>query len=77
MYPHGHDLVNCQYCGAQLPVPLRTPHVCDWWEWLDHQVHVRREELNRFEDDLARYLASSRGRFDLWYWERRRLQPGY
>src|ERR671922_1056512 len=77
LYPHDHDLATCAQCGAPLPVPLRSPHVCDWWEWLDHQVQLRRDELNRFESELGSYLASSRGRFDLWYWERRRLQPGY
>jgi hypothetical protein len=74
LYPHDHDQVTCPQCGAALPTPLRNPHLCDWWDWLDHQVHARREELNRFEDELGSYLASPSGRFDLWYWERRRLR---
>jgi hypothetical protein len=46
--------------------------MCDWWRWLDHQVDLRRGELERFEHDLGDYLGSPRGQFDLWYAERQR-----
>lgn len=66
----------CSGCGAELPAALLRMHVCDWWLWLDHQVELRRDELDRFERELGAYLASTRGRFDLWYAERARRPPG-
>lgn len=48
--------------------------LCDWWRWLDHQVHLRRDELHRFEHELGAYLDSASGRFDLWYAERERIR---
>jgi hypothetical protein len=49
-------------------------HVCDWWRWLDFQVALRRDELQRFELELGNYLGTPRGRFELWYAERDRLR---
>jgi hypothetical protein len=42
--------------------------------WLDHQVDLRRGELDRFEHELGDYLTSTRGRFELWYAERERVK---
>lgn len=74
MFPHDSDPRLCPGCGDQLPTRDAIYHVCDWWRWLDHQVHLRRDELSRFEHDLSAYLESPRGRFDLWYAKRDRLR---
>ena len=66
------DLTPCSGCGDELPAALLRLHVCDWWRWLDHQVDLRRDEVDRFERELGAYLVSTRGRFDLWYAERGR-----
>lgn len=64
--------VQCPGCGVELPSSALRLHVCDWWGWLDHQVTLRRDGLDRFELDLGAYLESARGRFELWYAERMR-----
>lgn len=68
------DLRVCPGCGVEQPVQLLRTHVCDPWRWIDHQVDLRREELERFERELGAYLGSARGRFELWYAERERAQ---
>lgn len=75
MFARDPAITSCPGCGAELPVRELRLHVCDWWCWLDHQVHLRRDELHRFERELGAYLESPRGRFDLWYAERERLRP--
>lgn len=68
---HGH--LPCLECGASLSCAELRTHVCEWDEWLDYQVLARRQGLDSFEQDLGVYLASSRGRFDLWCAARDRL----
>ena len=65
---------SCQGCGDELPARAMRSHVCDWWRWLDFQVALRRDELQRFELELGNYLGTPRGRFELWYAERDRLR---
>ena len=65
-------LTPCRSCGAALPVGRRAPHACDWWHWLDHQVELRRGDLDRFERELGAYLRTPKGRFELWDAERMR-----
>jgi hypothetical protein len=65
---------SCQGCGAELSARALRWHVCDWWRWLDHQVALRHDELQRFELELGDYLGTPRGRFELWYAERDRLR---
>ena len=68
---------TCPGCAVELPARELRLHVCDWWRWLDHQVELRRDELQSFERQLGAYLESSNGRFDLWYAERERMaRPG-
>jgi hypothetical protein len=69
-------LVTCPGCGDDVPARALRLHVCDWGRWLDHQIELRSDELRRFETDLGVYLASPRGRFDLWYAERERSGRG-
>ncbi len=64
----------CAKCGASVERTEREKHVCDRERWLDYQLFQRRHELSAFEDELAAYLDTRRGRFDVWYAERRR--PG-
>jgi hypothetical protein len=68
------DLTPCPGCGDELTARALRAHVCDWWRWLDHQVDLRRGELERFENELGDYLDSRKGQFDLWYAERQRLR---
>lgn len=64
--------LHCPECGASVPQRQLRDHFCDWEDWLDYQVLSRRQELESFEHDLGIYLASTRGRFDLWYAARER-----
>jgi hypothetical protein len=70
------ELVTCPGCGAEESARLLRTHVCDWWRWLDHQVQLRSDELERFERELGDYLITTRGRFELWYAERERERTG-
>ena len=64
---------RCRSCGEALPTRRPSVHACDWWSWLDHQVELRRDDLDRFEREFATYLRTPRGRFDVW--EAERLRP--
>jgi hypothetical protein len=66
------DPATCPSCGSEVPSRRRVVHACDWWSWLDHQVELRREELDRFERELGSYLRTPSGHFELWYAERER-----
>jgi hypothetical protein len=72
MYPREPHTARCPGCDLELPSRELRLHVCEWERWLDHQVHLHRDELQRFEHELGAYLESTRGRFDLWYAERER-----
>lgn len=63
----------CPGCGDRIAPRALAVHVCDWWRWLDHQIALRRDELDRFEHELGSYLDSPRGRFELWCAERERV----
>jgi hypothetical protein len=76
VFPNRPEHATCPGCGVSQPVKLLREHVCDWWLWLDHQVELRRDELDRFEPELGDYLISTRGRFELWYAERERVRAG-
>jgi hypothetical protein len=67
--PH---LARCPGCDAEVPARTLAAHVCDWSRWLDHQIDLRSDELQRFDGELGAYLDSPRGRFELWYAERER-----
>jgi hypothetical protein len=73
-FPGTPQHLPCPECGASVPQAAFGGHVCDWEQWLDHQVTARREELERIEADLGAYLASPKGRFELWYAERDRAR---
>lgn len=62
----------CPDCGESVATESRPEHVCDDERWLDYQLFQLRDEIAAFEDQLAAYLASPQGRFELWDAERRR-----
>ena len=62
----------CPECGASLERHESEAHVCDVQRRLDYELFQLRELTGRFDDELAAYLGSPRGRFELWYAERDR-----
>jgi len=47
-------------------------HVCEHERWIGYQVFQLRHEIDDFDTELAMYLDSPKGQFDLWYAERER-----
>jgi hypothetical protein len=64
----------CPDCGESVATDARDEHRCDDERWLTYQLFQLREEVGSFEDQVAAYLDSPGGRFELWDAERRR--PG-
>jgi hypothetical protein len=62
----------CGECGASLARGERDAHTCERERWATYQVFQRRDEIERFDDELAAFLESPRGRFELWCAERDR-----
>jgi len=61
----------CPDCGDSVEQAERESHVCERERSLDYQLFHLREEVDSFEAQLGTYLASPRGRFELWYAARR------
>lgn len=70
MFPSRY--LSCDDCGASVERDERAGHECDRERRLDYEVFQVRDELRRFEAELAAYLALPRGRFEAWYAERER-----
>jgi hypothetical protein len=66
----------CEECGASVARAEREAHKCERERWLSYQVFQRRDELERFDDELAAFFESPRGRFEAWYAARSRSAPG-
>lgn len=62
----------CPDCGASVRVGELDRHACDGERQADYELFQLREEIGAFDDELAAYLASPRGRFAVWDAERRR-----
>ena len=62
----------CAECGASVPVGASDEHVCSEQRRLAYELFKLRAEVAAFEDQLAAYLDSPRGRFELWYADRER-----
>ena len=62
----------CSECGAAVARSDREAHECDAERLLDFRLFQLRDELSAFEQELAEYLESPRGRFELWCAERDR-----
>jgi hypothetical protein len=63
----------CPECGASVAVVEMESHTCEPERLLEYQLAQQRDELEALEGEVSAYLASSKGRFELWYAERRRL----
>ena len=70
-FPQPHYL-PCLECGASVARGEATSHVCEPERRLDYLLVKLRGELARFEDEVAEYLDSPRGRFEAWYAARHR-----
>jgi hypothetical protein len=62
----------CPECGAAVPQAELDEHVCEHERWVDHQMFVLRGELDGLEGEIAAWLESPRGRFELGYAQRER-----
>ena len=63
----------CPDCGESVAADARDEHRCDGERRLTYQLFQLREETASLEADVAAYLDSPRGRFELWDAARRRL----
>ena len=66
----------CPDCGESVDAGLRADHRCDEERWVTYQLFQLRDEVTALESQVAEYLASPHGRFELWYAARTRLQFG-
>jgi hypothetical protein len=61
---------RCRDCGAEVARASRHEHACDRERLVEHQ-------LSGLEDEIDAYLASPRGRLELWWATRERRDcPG-
>jgi hypothetical protein len=66
----------CPKCGESVAVEAHERHTCDEERWATYQLFQLRHEVEALEGQLASYLESPRGRFELWDAARRREQQG-
>jgi hypothetical protein len=71
--PHPRHM-PCPECGESVALEAPVPHTCDEERWTTYQLFQLRHEVAEFEGQLARYLDSPQGRFELWDAARRREQ---
>ena len=71
MFPSRY--MPCPDCGASLE-RCDDAHECERERWLEFQLFQLRDEVDEFEAERVEYLASSRGRFELYYAERERAR---
>ena len=64
----------CSDCGASVDQRADEAHVCDAERRLDYRLFQLRAEVAAFDNDLGEFLASPRGRFELWYVARERAR---
>jgi len=64
----------CPECGESVARELRDRHTCDEDRWASYQLFQLRDEIDSFDGQLAGYLDSPRGRFELWDAARRRRE---
>jgi hypothetical protein len=62
----------CAECGASLARDQADEHVCDPERLLDFWLFQLRDEIEGLEDEVAAYLDTPQGRFEVWDAERRR-----
>jgi hypothetical protein len=66
----------CDECGASLLVRTSDEHVCSEQRQLEYRLFQLRAELGMFDHQVAAYLESPHGRFELWYAVRERRLKG-
>ena len=59
----------CDECGTSLDRDERDGHACDAERRLEYQLFQQRAAIAGFDEELAVYLASAQGRFEIWYAE--------
>jgi hypothetical protein len=64
----------CSECGESVAVEVHERHTCDEERWSTYQFFQLRHEVAELGGQIARYLDSPRGLFELWYAARRREQ---
>ena len=62
----------CPDCGASVDGRADESHVCEEERLLEYRVFQLRAEVASFDTELAEFLASPRGSFELWYAARER-----
>ena len=68
-----HEFMPCEDCGASLARAERERHVCEEKRRLEYELfRLSRSAIAVFEEELAGYLATPEGRFQVWYAERQR-----
>jgi hypothetical protein len=63
----------CPDCGASV-ARADDGHVCERERWVEYQLFIHREDVERLQDDLAAFFDSPEGRFQIWDARRRREQ---
>jgi rRNA maturation protein Nop10 len=71
--PHPRHM-PCPECGESVAVEGPDRHTCDEERWATYQLFQLRHEVEALEGQLANYLESPQGRFELWDAARRREQ---
>jgi hypothetical protein len=67
-----HEYMPCERCGMSLTSVDRDTHVCDAERRTRFEAFQARREVAEFERELAAFLDSPVGRFDVYYAERDR-----
>lgn len=62
----------CPDCGSSIERAQASRHQCDPERRLDYQVFALRHEQDAVDVEIAAYLATPQGRFELWYAARER-----
>lgn len=56
----------CPDCGESVSAELRDEHVCDVERWVTYQLFRLRHDVAALDDEIAAYLDTPSGRFELW-----------
>lgn len=70
-FPQPHYM-PCVECGASVARDEAELHACERERRLDFAFFQLRGEREGFDEQLAAYLDSPRGRFEAWYAAQRR-----
>jgi hypothetical protein len=62
----------CSKCGTAVERSKHDEHVCTRKHRLDYEMFQLRDELAALDHEMAHYLDSPHGRFELWAAERDR-----